>query len=247
MTQAVQQPKRATAPEELVALYRDPPDGVRANMIMSLDGAAAFDGVAGPLSDANDQSLLLALRSYADVVLVGAGTVRAEGYGPVRLTAAQVAERRDRWGTDVIPPVAVVTHTGRVPASLFAEPSQRPILITTALAARERPQLAEHADLLIAGDSAVNLESALRTLQARGMRRILCEGGPTLLDELVAGDLVDEMCLTISPTLAATATTTRPGAPTPDVPARMTLGHAVTLANYVYLRYVRSNERPAST
>jgi riboflavin biosynthesis pyrimidine reductase len=214
---------------------------------MSLDGAAAFDGVAGPLSDANDQSLLLALRSYADVVLVGAGTVRAEGYGPVRLTAAQVAERRDRWGTDVIPPVAVVTHTGRVPASLFAEPSQRPILITTALAARERPQLAEHADLLIAGDSAVNLESALRTLQARGMRRILCEGGPTLLDELVAGDLVDEMCLTISPTLAATATTTRPGAPTLDVPARMTLGHAVTLANYVYLRYVRSNERPAST
>src|SRR3954447_9023045 len=153
MTQAVQQPKRATALEELVALYRDPPDGLRANMIMSLDGAAAFDGVAGPLSDVNDQSLLLALRSYADVVLVGAGTVRAEGYGPVRLTAAQAAERRQRWGTDAIPPIAVVTHTGRVPASLFAEPAQRPILITTATVARERPQLAEHADLLIAGDS----------------------------------------------------------------------------------------------
>ena len=73
-------------PDELVALYRDPPDGVRVNMIMSLDGAAEFGGRAGPLSDANDQNLLLALRGYADVVLVGAGTVRAEGYGPVRLT-----------------------------------------------------------------------------------------------------------------------------------------------------------------
>ncbi|BBX10711.1 pyrimidine reductase family protein [Mycolicibacterium aichiense] len=247
MTQAVQQPRRATAPDELVALYRDPPDGLRANMIMSLDGSAAFGGVAGPLSDANDQSLLLTLRAFADVVLVGAGTVRAEGYGPVRLTAAQVAERRERWGTDAIPPIAVVTHTGRVPASLFAEPSQQPILITTALAARERPQLAEHADLLIAGDSAVNLEAALRTLQARGMRRILCEGGPTLLDELVAGDLVDEMCLTISPTLVASATTARPGAPALPVPARLTLGHAVTLENYVYLRYVRDHERQAST
>ncbi|AKK25536.1 pyrimidine reductase family protein [Mycobacterium sp. EPa45] len=247
MTQAVQEPKRATAPEELIALYRDQPDGVRANMILSLDGSAAFDGVAGPLSDANDQSLLLALRSYADVVLVGAGTVRAEGYGPVRLTAAQVAERRERWGTDAIPPIAVVTHTGRVPASLFAEPAQRPILITTAVVARERPQLADHADLLIAGDSAVNLESALRTLQAKGMRRILCEGGPTLLDELVAGDLVDEMCLTISPTLAATATTARPGAPALSVPTRLTLGHSVILEDYVYLRYVRNNERRAGT
>ncbi len=247
MTQAVPQPKPATAPEELVALYRDPPDGLRANMIMSLDGAASFDGVAGPLSDANDQNLLLALRGYADVVLVGAGTVRAEGYGPVRLTADQVAERRDRWGTDAIPPIAVVTHTGRVPASLFAEPAQRPILVTTALVARDRPQLAEHADLLIAGDSAVNLTAALRALQARGMRRILCEGGPTLLDELVAGDLVDEMCLTISPTLAATATTARPGAPALPIPTRLTLGHVVTLDDYVYLRYIRRNERQPST
>ena len=100
---------------------------------------------------------------------------------------------------------------------------------------------------MIAGDSAVNLESALRTLQAKGMRRILCEGGPTLLDELVANDLVDEMCLTISPTLAATATTARPGAPALTVPRRLTLGHSVVLEDYVYLRYARSNERQAGT
>lgn len=230
-----------------MALYRDPPDGVRVNMIMSLDGAAAFNGVAGPLSDANDQNLLLALRGYADVILVGAGTVRAEGYGPVRLTAAQSADRRDRWGVESAPPIAVVTHTGHLPASLFADPGQRPILVTTAGLAHDRPELAEHADLLIAGDTAVDLESAVRTLQAAGKRRILCEGGPTLLDELVANDLVDEMCLTISPTLAAAPAAARAGAPALRAPTRLALAHSVSVEDYLYLRYIRHNDRQAPT
>lgn len=240
MTQPVQHLARAAAPGQLLGLYREPPDGVRANMIMSLDGAAAFDGVVGPLSDATDQSLLRALRGYADVVLVGAGTVRAEGYGPVRFTAEQRAERRQRWGVDSVPPIAVVTHTGRVPPSLFAAPDQRPILVTTARLARSRPELRQHADILIAGDTAVDLQSAVATLRAGGKRRILCEGGPTLLDELIADDLVDEMCLTLSPTLAAAPTGARPGAPALHIPARMTLGHAVTVEDYVYLRYTRA-------
>lgn len=94
MVRPVQQMPATAAPTDLSALYRDPPDGVRVNMIASLDGAAFFDGVAGPLSDPTDQNLLLTLRGYADVILVGAGTVRAEGYGPVRLSQAQLAERR---------------------------------------------------------------------------------------------------------------------------------------------------------
>lgn len=225
--------------DELAPLYRDPPDGVRVNMIMSLDGAAAFGGRAGPLSDANDQNLLLALRGFADVVLVGAGTVRAEGYGPVRLTTEQAVERRKRWGLESAPPIAVVTHTGRVPPALFADPKQRPLLITTSHLAHAHPELRDQADLLIAGDTAVNVAAAISTLQAGGMRRILCEGGPTLLDELVANDLVDEMCLTISPTLAATAAIDRPGAQTLTAPTRLALGHVVTVEDYVYLRYVR--------
>ncbi|WP_445167968.1 pyrimidine reductase family protein [Mycolicibacterium sp. Dal123E01] len=229
-------------PEELMTLYRDPPDGVRVNMIMSLDGAAAFAGRAGPLSDTTDYHLLLALRGYADVVLVGAGTVRAEGYGPVKLTADQCVERWERWGLESPPPIAVVTHTGHVPASLFANPKQRPILVTTARLERAHPELHEHADLLIAGDTAVDIASAISVLQAGGMRRILCEGGPTLLDELVSNDLVDEMCLTISPTLAATAAIDRPGAHALTTPTRLTLGHVVTVDDYVYLRYVRPGE-----
>lgn len=230
----------ASAPGSLASLYRDPPDGVRVNMIASLDGAAFFDGVAGPLSNPTDQNLLLTLRGYADVILVGAGTVRAEGYGPVRLTAGQVADRRQRWGIESPPRIAVVTHTGDVPASLFADPTQRPILVTTARLARSKPDLERRADFLIAGDTAVDVESAVHSLRAEGLRRILCEGGPTLLDELVADDLVDEMCLTVSPTLAATPVGTRPGAPALAAPTRMTLGHAVAVDDYVYLRYVRA-------
>ncbi len=241
MIRPVQQLPATAAPADLAALYREPPDGVRVNMITSLDGAAFFDGVAGPLSDPTDQNLLLTLRGYADVILVGAGTVRAEGYGPVRLdppgspsvnsAGASRRPRRSPWSPS----------TGDVPASLFAE-GQRPILVTTARLAQSRPELGRHADLLIAGDTAVDLESAVHTLRAKGLRRILCEGGPTLLDELVAGDLVDEMCLTVSPTLAATPIGSRPGAPALAVPTRMTLGHAVVVDHYVYLRYVRSLE-----
>lgn len=242
MIRPVQQLPATVAPADLAALYREPPDGVRVNMITSLDGAAFFDGVAGPLSDPTDQNLLLTLRGYADVILVGAGTVRAEGYGPVRLDPTQIADRQQRWGVASLPPLAVVTQTGHVPASLFAE-GHRPILVTTARLAQARPELRRHADFLIAGDTAVDLATVVHTLRAKGLRRILCEGGPTLLDELVAGDLVDEMCLTVSPTLAAAPNGSRPGAPALTVPTRMTLGHAVVVDHYVYLRYVRSPRR----
>lgn len=242
MVRPVQQMPATAAPTDLSALYRDPPDGVRVNMIASLDGAAFFDGVAAPLSDPTDQNLLLTLRGYADVILVGAGTVRAEGYGPVRLSEAQLAERR---GAESLPRIAVVTHTGDLPTSLFADPAQRPILVTTARLARSRPELRSRADFLIAGDTAVDVEATVEALRAKGLRRVLCEGGPTLLDELVADDLVDEMCLTVSPTLAATPVSSRPGAPALSVPARMALAHAVTVDDYVYLRYVRTSPRRA--
>ena len=83
---------------ELEPFYARAPAGVRANMIFSADGAAAFGGRAGPLSCPVDQQLLEILRGFADVVLVGAGTARAENYGPVRLTDTQQATRRGEGG-----------------------------------------------------------------------------------------------------------------------------------------------------
>lgn len=239
MTQAVQDLSTGAGVSGLARHYLDAPDGVRVNMILSVDGAAAFHGLAGPLSGALDQNLLLALRGYADVVLVGAGTARAERYGPVRLTPDQSAERRDRWGITDIPPVAVVTRTGHLPASLFAEAGQRPLLVTTTEVARTRPDLRERADLLLAGDTEVDVRAAIDRLQTRGFRRVLCEGGPTLLDELIAADLVDEMCLTLSPTLAAATPVRRPGVPLTE-PARLSLRHAFVVDDYAYLRYSRA-------
>lgn len=209
------------APGVVAAQYGDVPDGVRVNMIMSLDGATSCGGVVGPLSDATDQSLVLSLRRFADVVLVGAGTARAERYRPSR--DAQIA---------------VVTRTGNLPASLFAE-GGRPMAVTTAEVARRHPDLLGRADLLIAGENTVDLAAAVQRLQARGLRRILCEGGPLLLDELVNADLVDEMCLTISPTLAGEKAGGRPGAPALARPTRLRLAHALTVEDYVYLRYTR--------
>jgi len=230
-----------TTAGELAQLYADPPDGIRVNMIMSTDGATEFDGRAGPLSDSCDQNLLLALRGYADAVLVGAGTARAERYGPVRLTAEQRAERHHPRAVTDIPPIAVVTRSGVLPASLFAEAAQRPLVITTAETARTHHQLLRRADLLVAGDSEVDLRAAVDGLRARGMRHILCEGGPILLDELIAEDLVDEMCLTVSPTMAGTKPSAHPGAPALRTPARLVLSHAITVEDYVYLRYRRAD------
>ncbi len=241
MTCAVPQRDPSTASGGLADLYRDAPDGVRVNMILSLDGAAVFGGLAGPLSSVADHDLLLALRGYADVVLVGAGTARAERYGPVRLDPGQRAERRESGITD-IPPIAVVTRTGNLPASLFAEPSQRPLLVTTAELARTRPELRERADLVLAGESEVDLGAAVERLRARGFHRILCEGGPLLLGELIADDLVDEMCLTVSPTLAGEHAASRRSAQL-TAPTPMSLRHAVTEGDHVYLRYGRKQHR----
>jgi riboflavin biosynthesis pyrimidine reductase len=221
--------------DELIEYYRTPPVGVRANMIFSADGAAAFAGRAGPLSDPLDQALLRELRGFADVVLVGAGTVRAEHYGPVRVDAMPHGWVRGR----PIPPIAVVSLSGVLPDSLFADPAQRPILVTTQRAADERALVADQrCDVLIAGEHSVEVSDVVSQLRARGLNRVLCEGGPTLLDELVAADVVDEICVTLSPNLAGVQEIGH-GRGGLTSPLPMHLDHALTHADYLYLKYSR--------
>jgi riboflavin biosynthesis pyrimidine reductase len=217
---------------ELAAFYADPPDGVRANMIFSADGAAAFGGRAGPLSCPTDQQLLRILRGFADVVLVGAGTARAENYGPVRLTDAQ-REKRHAEGRPAPPPIAVISRTGALPTTLFSEPEQPPILVTCARSA------ARHPLSLIAGEDSVDVTRALALLRAQGMGRILCEGGPTLLDELVDADAIDEICVTLAPKLAGSQPLGRRQLSRLSLPAAMRLEHALAHGDYLYLKYRR--------
>ncbi|OBH55919.1 hypothetical protein A5685_08795 [Mycobacterium colombiense] len=224
---------------ELAPFYADPPDGVRANMIFSADGAAAFAGRAGPLSCPTDQRLLNILRGLADVVLVGAGTARAENYGPVKLSDAARA-RRHHEGRAEPPPIAVVSRSGQLPPRLFSNPDQPPILVTCAQTAAQHDPDNARQDVMVAGDDSVDVSRAVAMLREKGMRRILCEGGPTLLDELVEADAVTEICVTLAPKLAASQPVgqrTHPAGLT--TPVTMQLEHALVCDGYLYLKYRR--------
>jgi riboflavin biosynthesis pyrimidine reductase len=227
-------------PCDLAGLYADAPHGVRANMIFSADGAAAFQGRAGTLSCPADQNLLRDLRAFADVVLVGAGTARAEQYGPARFTAAQQALRGAGRGF-APPPIAVVSQTGHLPPTLFVEAASTPILVTSASAARTHSLNSDHRwRLLVAGEDTVDVDVAIKQLRGLGMQRILCEGGPTLLDQLIDADVVDEICVTIAPLLAGSQPVGHRTPSRQSVPASMELRHALLCDAYVFLRYRRA-------
>jgi riboflavin biosynthesis pyrimidine reductase len=219
--------------------YRPAPPGVRANMIFSADGAAAFQGHAGPLSCPADQRLLVALRAYADVVLVGAGTARAERYGPVRLRPEHRDQRLALGLAAQPPPIAVVSRSGHLPDTMFG--STPPIVVTSARDAHDNAALGESpAEVLICGDEAVDIAEALAQLRDRGLDRVLCEGGPTLLDELVCADLIDELCVTMAPRLAGTQPLGRATPSALNAPAGLRLDQLlVDDDGYVYFRYGR--------
>lgn len=162
-----------------------------ANMVVSVDGRAAVRGRAKPLSGSADRALFHLLRSLADVVVVGAGTVREEGYGPAR-------------GDDP-PPIAVVSASLDldVESRFFTEAVCRPLVLTVAAADQARRRTAESvADVIVAGDTIVDVGRALAELRHRGFGVALCEGGPRLLGQVVAADALDELCLSLAPTLA---------------------------------------------
>lgn len=176
---------------------------VLVNMIASLDGAIAIEGRSGGLSGPADTSMFAALRGVADVVLVGAGTARAERYGPARPSEATRAARRAR-GQQEVPRIAVVTRSLDLDLGtpLFTEAERPSIVITCASAdARRQAAASQIAELVVVGDDGVDLPAALRALGAMGATVVTCEGGPQLNGELIAADLIDEWALTTSPLL----------------------------------------------
>ena len=189
----------------LAGAYAYPRDAwLRANFVASADGAAYVDGLSGGLSSADDKRVFGILRVLADVILVGAGTARAEGYKPARRRDSLAALREGRTAA---PPIALVTRTLglNLSSSLFADAPRdaRTMVFTCAAADQElRAETAKVADLIVVGDEAVDLPGAVAALAERGLTRVLCEGGPTLFGDLSAAGLVDELCLSLSPTLA---------------------------------------------
>lgn len=197
-------------PVNLLEVYSQgvrPPGGrpfVRVNMISSLDGAVAVAGRSGGLGGPADKLLFSVLRALADVVLVGAGTVRIERYGPAEVPPT-VQELRVQRGQRPVPPIAVVTQSANLDwgSRLFQGSGPRPIVIAPGNTdARALAQAREVADVLTAGSGSVDLAAALKVLGAEGMHHVLCEGGPRLNTSLAAAQLIDELCLTLSPQLA---------------------------------------------
>lgn len=221
------------------------PDGrvhVRANFVTSLDGASTLAGVSEGLSGPADKRVFGVLRTLADVVLVGAGTARAEGYGPVKQ-----GEQRRAWrlahGRSAVPPVAVVSGSLSLDPSseLFTAATARPLVYTCDAAPGDRRRALEHvADVVVAGDRTVDVEEVVADLAVRGLRRVLCEGGPTLLAELVATDLLDELCLTVAPLLVGAGERALTGDYALAVPMRMRPAHVLTGDGFLFLRHVRA-------
>jgi riboflavin-specific deaminase-like protein len=175
------------------------------NMVASLDGAITIEERSGGLGGPADREVFFALRHVADVILVGAGTARAEDYGPPRASEAVRATRRARGQADV-PRLALVTRSLDLDpaARMFTDPDNRPLVFTHDGAPRERRDaLAAVADVVALGADEVDLAAVVSHLRETGVEVVTCEGGPTLNGDLIAHDLVDEWCLTISPLLVA--------------------------------------------
>ena len=187
------------------------PDGtwVKANMIASIDGAVTVAGRSGGLSGPADRLVFSVLRSLADVIVVGAGTARAERY---RQPRPDELWQQLRAGRPPAPPVAVVTgHLDlELTDRLFGPGEPRTIVLTTELVPEDRlKKAAQVADVVVAGPDCVTAASIVGALAGRGHRRILVEGGPMLLGQLAAAQLLDELCLTISPLLEGGQSTAR--------------------------------------
>ena len=230
---------------ELGAPARVPPSGrpwIMLNMIASADGAAVVDGLSGDLGGEADREVFLALRGLPDMIMAASGTVRAEDYGPSRPTEAVRAERADR-GQAPVPPIAVVSRSLDFDWEhrFFAEAEASPLILTTEDADRERVARArETAEVLQAGRGSVDLPAAMGVLAERGVGLVLVEGGPALNGQLLRDGLVDELHLTVAPSLVGGDAIRIVRGEPPAAPYGLALEGVLEAEGTLFLRYLRA-------
>ncbi|HYZ67187.1 MAG TPA: pyrimidine reductase family protein [Mycobacterium sp.] len=217
---------------------------VRANMIASLDGGATDDGKAGGLAGAGDRAVFALMRHAADVILVGASTVRIENYSGAQLPVAARRERQRR-GQAEVPPIAVVTRSGNLDPSarLFTRTEVPPLILTTSrFHADARRRLGAVAEVIDASGSepdSVDSATVLKVLADRGLYRVLTEGGPLFLGTLIEEGALDELCLTVAPILVGGGSK-RIVTGLGKVHTKMRRTHVLTDDDgYLYTRYVK--------
>jgi riboflavin biosynthesis pyrimidine reductase len=184
------------------------------NMVSSADGKATLEGRTAPMSAEVDRELFHHLRTQADGILVGAQTVRLERYGRVTKTP-ELRAKREREGLRPHAVAAIATRSGDLPEDL-------PLLV----------QAPESVRLV------TDLRRDLAELRAEGIRSLLCEGGPTLNGSLFAESLIDELFLTVAPTVAGAgeALTIVEGPPLPEA-LDLELLTAHEADGHLFLRY----------
>jgi riboflavin biosynthesis pyrimidine reductase len=176
-----------------------------ANMIESVDGRGSFDGRSSALGDAGDKQVFRALRSVCDVVLAGTGTLATEHYGRL-VRDADVQAARERHGLAPQPLLCTVTRSGHVPPEipLLADPDARVVIYSGA--AVDLGDVAAAVQVITVDPDRLSVAAALRDLRIRRQARlVLCEGGPTILGQLIGDRGLDELFLTFAGKLAGGA------------------------------------------
>jgi len=214
---------------------------VLVNMVASVDGATTIEGRSSGLGDDDDLEMFKALRAVPDVILVGAGTARAEDYGPVRLDGGRV-ERRRALGKADLPRLAVVT--GRLDldpkARLFSRPETPPLIITGPAADTDRRRTLEAvAEVVVLHD--LSAEAVIGHLDEAEV--ILCEGGPGLNSQLAAARLIDELNVTVAPVMVGGVSKRIVEGVTADPPLDMDLDRLLAGERSLFFRYLARNAR----
>lgn len=227
---------------DLERLYSYPADSawLAVNFVSSADGAVQVGGRAQELSNAPDRVVLRLGSDLADVLLVGATTAMVEGFRGVH-PDAKTAERRRRHGLRPVPPTAVVTTGHSLPADApVITEARTPTIVFTCAATPVETRHAwadAGAEVVVVGEGTVDLTAAVRALADQGLRRIDCEGGPTLTGALFTAGLVDELRLTVSP-LVTSGTAGRITTGPPIEPVGMQLATALAEDDVLLLRYL---------
>ena len=243
-------PQRSADPlddEQILALYgsqdRDVPVA-RANVVASVDGASTVGGLSGPLGGPADKRVFDLLRRLSDVIVVGAGTLRQEGYVAMRLDPEASRWRLDH-GLTAQPHFAIVSARLELDPSseVFTDAPVRPIILTAQSAGHgSRRELEQVADIIDCGEERAEGVLLVEALRARGLPQLHVEGGPHLLGTLIADDVLDELCLTASPVLEGGFAPRVASAGVDPIPQAMSLDHVLVSGSVLFTKYSRIRE-----
>lgn len=210
---------------------------VMANFVSTIDGATVVDGGSTAINDADDKAMFAALRAVPDFVVIGAGTLRAEGYRPLTLDEPRRQARLEAR-LEPTPHLVVVSSSLDIDPGheVFSDPDHRVTVLTGEAAPDDRfAQLSEMADVIRLADTT----PAGLLHYMRMARVVLCEGGPSLMGQFVASRLVDEMALTLSPMLVAGQSPRLAHGQWAEPPLEMRLDTVLYGDQALFLRFLR--------